>query len=73
MNTNEFKDLNTSFLSKLKKECQKVNSDCGVLGKGNGELHIGIWYEESPNFKEVYLLRNNGNVADWKFIGVHNG
>lgn len=50
-----------------------MNADCGVLGKGNGELHIGIWYKDSPNFKEVYLLRNNGNVADWKFIGVHNG
>ena len=71
MNQNEFKGLNNKFLNKLKESLDNKNASCKVLQQDpfTGALHIGIYYKDSPNFLEVYSLSNNGDVAEWSYLG----
>ncbi len=84
MNTNEFQSLNNNFMEALNKRLQSEKSSAKVLQQNpfNGQLVvaqdqnvamqqviIGIVKDAEPNFYELYVLYNDGNVVKWDFKG----
>lgn len=68
MSPEEYKQLDNILVAKLKEKFPeqdiKVRND-----PLQGKL-IGISYEKGGNLFEVYQLRNNGNEAEYQFIGT---
>lgn len=75
MNQKEFKALDQDFLDKLNEELKPKNATAKVIQQDpfTGEKIIGISYNDSPDFFEVYGLSNNGDVAQWSFKGHAQG
>ena len=72
MNTKEFRKFNGTFIRELEVKLKPIKASCKVLLQEphQAKMLIGIWYNESPSFVEIYELYNDGDKAIWKFKGV---
>lgn len=67
MNTTEFKQLNNKFLAAL--QAKLPNNDVKVVNNPFQGTMVGISYEKGGNLFEIYQLSNDGNVAEYKYLG----
>lgn len=72
MNQKEFKSLTAKFVDKLRETAKLQKTEVNILQQDsfNNKIYVGINYEDSKGFVEVYELINNGDAASWKFAGI---
>lgn len=68
MSPTEFKQLNSEFIVALQEKLP--NNTVKVVNKPFQGTLVGISYEKGGNLFEIYQLSNDGNVAEYKYLGV---
>ena len=67
MSPAEFKQLNNKFITTLQEKLP--NNTVKVVNNPFQGTVVGISYEKGGNLFEIYQLSNDGNVAEYKYLG----